>query len=113
MVLSLTYRDHDNDSHELSWLHPVLEMAKAMNAKIMEHDGDKGPIQDMILTSSQCVGLLRQNVHEMEQAMTDLAQGKPGATAGKILEKAANIANYAMFCAQLTGAMDQREKETV
>lgn len=80
----------------------VLHLALEMVRELQLH-ASKGSADKIKLTGGQCLDQLRQQVHELEQAMLD--QGLDKISAEVVLRKAAGVSNYAMFCAQISGAI--------
>jgi hypothetical protein len=84
--------------------HPMIKkLADAMQAQLAVHAG-KGRPEDFALLPEQVMDRLWENVHELGRAIKDLNNPlKPGITPDAVLVKAADVANYAMFCVHAAG----------
>ena len=104
--VALSLRFEGDVESQRAYPENVRMMATWMTVELTAHESF-GPADHIKLTGDQCLDRLRQNVHELEQAMIDLPLGK--GTPGTLLAKASAVANYAMFCAQVAGALKNGE----
>lgn len=108
VALSLNFHDAKFDSQvqefrELAGLSDQVRTMAVMMETLLASHATKGSADDIKLTGGQCMENLRQQVHELDQAMIDFALGKVGHDV--VLIKSANVNNYSMFCAQVCGAL--------
>ena len=112
VALSLAFPDLEDNKYvfALGYSENVLILAKEMERELKAH-ASKGDHENLSLNELQCLDNLRQQVHELEQAMMDFQVGK--VLPATVLRKAAGVSNYALFCVQVSGAIQAlKEKKS-